>query len=98
MDKIRPLIFARNLRKNQSSAEQKLWSHLRRRGVGGFRFNRQFRIGPYVVDFLCREKAVVVEVDGATHGEKHELTYDAARTVFAVSRISGPPGYQRRCV
>jgi very-short-patch-repair endonuclease len=89
MDKIRPLKFARNLRAQQTSAELKLWGCLRRRGLGGFRFNRQFRVGTYVVDFVCREKALVVEVDGATHGQGHEIKHDAVRTAFLMSQ-----GYQ----
>lgn len=85
MDKIKPLTFARHLRADQTSAELKLWWCSRRRGVGGFRFNRQFRIAPYVVDFVCREKAFIVEVDGATHGERHEVKHDEKRTEFLVS-------------
>ncbi len=89
MEKTRHLNFARNLRANQTSAELKLWSQLRRRRVGGYRFNRQFAIGPYVVDFVCREKALVIEVDGATHGDTHEISYDKKRTAFLMSQ-----GYQ----
>jgi very-short-patch-repair endonuclease len=50
--------------------------------LGGYRFNRQVTIGPYIVDFLCREKMLVVEIDGATHGEEHEVAYDCQRTSF----------------
>jgi very-short-patch-repair endonuclease len=89
MDKIRPLQFARNLRTHQTSAEAKLRWSLRRRGLGGFRFNRQLRMGPYVADFVCREKGLVVEVDGATHGERRELNHDAKRSAFLVAQ-----GYQ----
>jgi very-short-patch-repair endonuclease len=86
MDHIRHLKFARHLRGNQTSAELKLWARLRRRGLSDYRFNRQFAIGPYIVDFVCREKALVVEVDGATHGETHEISYDEKRTAFLTSR------------
>ena len=86
MERIRQLKFARNLRANQTSAELKLWYQLRRRGLGGYRFNRQFAVGPFVVDFACREKALVVEVDGATHGETHEVSYDEKRTAFLMSQ------------
>ena len=86
MEKIRQLKFARNLRANQTSAELKLWSQLRRRGLDGYRFNRQFAVGPFIVDFVCREKALVVEVDGATHGEAQEVSYDEKRTAFLTSQ------------
>jgi very-short-patch-repair endonuclease len=86
MEHIRQLKFARGLRANQTSAELKLWAQLRRRGLGGHRFNRQFAIGPYVVDFVCRERAFVVEVDGATHGDVSDIKYDEKRTAFLMSQ------------
>ncbi len=79
-------IFARNLRTHQTNAEAKLWGYLRKRSLVGFRFNRQVSLGPYTVDFLCREKMLVVEVDGATHSEPHEVIYDHRRTVFLESK------------
>src|ERR1700691_4994497 len=59
---------ARILRKNSTPAERKLWRYLRSRSLGGFKFVRQQPIGPYIVDFLCREKWLVIEVDGSGHG------------------------------
>jgi very-short-patch-repair endonuclease len=73
---------ARTLRRNMTGAERKLWASLRGRALGGFRFHRQVEIGPYIVDFLCRECRVVVEVDGATHGAACEVKHDDARTAF----------------
>jgi very-short-patch-repair endonuclease len=70
------------LRKNQTPAEIKLWYALRKRTLNGHRFVRQVPIGNYVVDFLCREKALIVEVDGATHGDDHEVKYDMKRTAY----------------
>jgi very-short-patch-repair endonuclease len=78
--------FARALRRHQTSAEQKLWMALRKRRLGIWRFNRQVSVGPYTVDFLCREKMLVIEVDGATHGEKHEVDYDQRRTDFLAAK------------
>ena len=89
MEKTRRLKFARHLRANQTSAELKLWSQLRRRGLGRYRFNRQFAVGPFVVDFVCREKALVVEVDGATHGDRSDVAFDEKRTQFLIAN-----GYQ----
>jgi very-short-patch-repair endonuclease len=73
---------ARQLRREQTAAEIKLWGALRKRSLSGHKFMRQAQIGNYIVDFLCREKALVVEVDGATHGSQDEMKYDAKRTAF----------------
>ena len=58
---------ARRLRKNSTFAERKLWKYLRARSLGGFKFVRQEPIGPYIVDFACREKRLIVELDGSQH-------------------------------
>src|SRR5580658_179828 len=55
--------LARQLRKNSTAVERKLWRHLRSRSLAGFKFVRQQPIGPYVVDFVCREQRLVIEVD-----------------------------------
>jgi very-short-patch-repair endonuclease len=59
--------FARYLRRNMTGVERLLWSRLRRRQQGGFKFRRQVPLGPYVVDFACYAARVVVEVDGPGH-------------------------------
>ena len=59
--------LSRQLRRSQTEAERKLWHRLRNRGLCGFKFVRQEPVGSYFADFLCREKALIVEVDGATH-------------------------------
>lgn len=69
---------ARQLRKNPTKAETRLWSALRRRQVAGARFRRQVPLGPYIVDFLCPAHRLVIEVDGGQHDARQ--TYDAART------------------
>ena len=73
---------SRILRDRATSAEELMWSNLRGRRLQGFKFVRQAPIGQYFVDFLCRRPRVVIEVDGATHGEDSELVRDAARTAF----------------
>jgi very-short-patch-repair endonuclease len=70
---------ARVLRSRAISAETKLWSRVRNRQLGGFKFIRQAPVGKYFADFLCREKMLAVEVDGGTHGLQHEIEYDAER-------------------
>jgi len=69
--------FARRLRRDMTDAERKLWHHLRRRQLLGYRFRRQFPIGPYIVDFACLEVNLVIEVDGSQH---FDATGDVART------------------
>jgi very-short-patch-repair endonuclease len=61
--------FARQLRKNSTAAERKLWRYLRARSLAGFKFMRQQSIGPYVADFVCREQRPVIEVDGGQHAD-----------------------------
>ena len=64
---------ARELRKNMTDAERRLWYHLRHRQIGNDRFRRQVPIGPYIVDFVCFEKRLIIELDGgqhAVHGEE----------------------------
>ena len=59
--------IARRLRRNPTDAEKLLWSHLRYRQVDGARFRRQAPIGRYVVDFVCFDARLVVELDGGQH-------------------------------
>ena len=68
---------ARELRSNPTDAERVLWCHLRLRHIGGYKFRRQRPIGPYIVDFVCLEKYVVIEVDGGQHRQRR--LYDARR-------------------
>jgi very-short-patch-repair endonuclease len=77
--------FARRLRRYQTEAERRLWFELRKRRPAGCRFVRQSPVGPFIVDFLCRERGLVIEVDGATHGEDRDVAYDARRTQFLAS-------------
>ena len=57
----------RHLRSRQTDAERKLWFAVRDRRLSGFKFVRQEAIGPFIVDFVCRDKRLVVEVDGGQH-------------------------------
>jgi very-short-patch-repair endonuclease len=67
---------ARRLRRQSTHAELKLWNRLRRRAIDGQKFVRQEPIGPFVVDFVCRERRLVIEVDGGQHATDKR---DAAR-------------------
>jgi len=73
------IAFARSLRKNQTDAERLLWFRLRGRQLEGFKFRRQERIGSYIVDFICFDKKVIVEIDGGQHNEDDGRKRDEAR-------------------
>ncbi|RWC63216.1 DUF559 domain-containing protein [Mesorhizobium sp.] len=66
---------ARQLRKVENDAEEKLWSELRARRLNGHKFIRQLPIGPYFADFACREANLVVEVDGSQHANRSRDRY-----------------------
>lgn len=74
---------ARRLRTNMTDAERKLWQCLRLKQVASYRFRRQHPIGPYIVDFACLEKHLVIEVDGGQH---HECEADFHRDAFLGGR------------
>jgi very-short-patch-repair endonuclease len=74
---------SRELRKNLTDCERKLWRELRLRQTGN-KFRRQFNIGPFIVDFCCPEKKVIVELDGGHH--QNQMDYDANRTEWLESQ------------
>lgn len=72
---------ARSLRSNMTDAEKKLWQLLSRKQLEGHRFRRQHPIGGrYIVDFICLEQKLIIELDGGQHAEQQE--YDKKRTLF----------------
>ena len=75
---------ARTLRKNLTDAERFLWARLRKRRIGGHKFRRQQPLGPYIVDFVCFETRVIVELDGGHHNEQRQ--YDLERDAWLESR------------
>jgi very-short-patch-repair endonuclease len=77
---------ARSLRRAPSEAEKRLWGFLRDRRLNDFKFVRQAPLGPYFADFLCRDRRLIVEVDGVTHGEDHQVAHDARRTRYLESQ------------
>jgi very-short-patch-repair endonuclease len=70
---------ARALRQRMTDAERLLWRHLRNRELGGWKFRRQYPVGSFIVDFICLEKNVVIEVDGGQHAENE---VDSAKFVI----------------
>ncbi len=55
-----------------TDAERRLWYYLRHRQIGGSRFRRQAPIGPYIADFVCFEKQLIIELDGGQHAVRKE--------------------------
>ena len=63
-----------------TDAEQAIWKHLRGRRFADLKFRRQFPIGPYIADFCCVERKLVVELDGGQHVSQR--AYDDEREEF----------------
>lgn len=76
--------FAKKNRENMPLAEQVLWEELKKNQTG-HRFLRQHIIGDYIVDFLCKDDGLIVEVDGGYHAEREQQEDDALRTQFLES-------------
>ncbi|MDO4958151.1 MAG: endonuclease domain-containing protein [Prevotellaceae bacterium] len=71
--------YARKNRNNMTLGEKALWSSLRHKFLG-HRFYRQYIIADYIVDFLCHEGGVIIEVDGGYHSEPRQTEDDKLRT------------------
>ena len=76
----------RQLRRNASIAENRLWYGLRNRGFDRHKFVRQMPIGPYIADFACREIGLIIELDGGQHATS---TTDTGRTAYLNSQGYG---------
>jgi adenine-specific DNA-methyltransferase len=76
--------LARALRRNMTDAERVLWRFLRDRQLNGYKFRRQHPIGPYIVDFVCLDKKLIVEVDGSQHAVR--IDEDAKRSTYFEGR------------
>ncbi len=71
---------ARKMRHEPVPMEELFWSEVRNRKLGGYKFKRQHLIGRYIVDFVCVEHRLIVEMDGPFHAARVE--YDAVRDAF----------------
>jgi very-short-patch-repair endonuclease len=76
---------ARELRKDQTVAERKLWSYLRNRRICGRKFRRQHPFKKYILDFYCDEIQLAVELDGSSHSGELNRQHDKERTDFLES-------------
>ena len=77
-----PAVFRRSkeLRRNMTPEERKLWACLRSHRQDRIGFRRQHAIGNYIADFCCPRKMLIIELDGGQHLEQEQ--YDAERTAF----------------
>ena len=78
--------LARNLRKNSTKEEYIIWQILRNRNFFNLKFKRQIPIGKYIVDFLCEEKNIIIEIDGGQHNSDVNIIKDEERTKFLESK------------
>jgi len=78
--------LARRLRKESTEAEKLLWSYLRRKSLFGLKFRRQEQIGDYIVDFVCYEKKLIIELDGGHHNQDETKVHDLKRQKWLESQ------------
>lgn len=74
--------FARELRKNSTPQERKLWSFLKSSKFYGLKFRRQFPIGEYITDLCCVKAKLIIELDGGQHNTPSVTDYDKKRDEF----------------
>ncbi len=80
--RIHPTILkrARELRRNMTPQERKLWRHLRGKQLDGIRFRRQHPIDRFILDFFCYEHKLAIEIDGHSHYQPEQQEHDQMRT------------------
>ncbi len=76
--------FVKHLRRKQTTAEARLWTQLRRKKMMGYKFRRQVPIDYFIVDFICFEARLIIEVDGEIH--KFQQEYDRSREQYLVEQ------------
>jgi very-short-patch-repair endonuclease len=74
--------YAREMRKDPTRAEDRVWAWLRSRRFDGVKFRRQVPIGPYIVDFYCAQIRVAIELDGTHHRSPDMNDYDGRRATY----------------
>ncbi|MCL6460325.1 MAG: DUF559 domain-containing protein [Flavobacterium micromati] len=77
---------AKEMRNKPTEAEKMLWNVLSNKGIEGFKFRRQHIIGDYIVDFLCLEKRLIIELDGSIHSLPEQIEHDKERTIWLESK------------
>ena len=74
--------FRKELRKNPTPAEAKLWTLLKGKQLEGKKFRRQFSVANYILDFYCPSEYLAIELDGQGHFEARQAEYDLERDLF----------------
>lgn len=75
----------KELRNNQTKAELLLWQKLRRSRITGYKFVRQYSVGPYILDFYCPKLRLGIELDGDYHNDPEAILYDKDRENYLKS-------------
>jgi len=75
---------AKELRRNSTDAERVLWRQLRAHRLVGYKFRRQQPVGRYIIDFVCFEKQLIIELDGGQHAK--QVAYDGERSAWLQSQ------------
>ncbi len=78
--------FAKRLRSEMTPAELLLWNFLRNKQMDGLRFRRQQPLDSYIVDFVCFEKKLIIEIDGSQHAEEKDERKDKQRDQYFISQ------------
>lgn len=78
--------LAKNLRQNQTQQEHILWNRLRNHKFHNLKFKRQQPLGNYIVDFICKDIKLIIELDGGQHNTKENILADEERTKFLESK------------
>jgi very-short-patch-repair endonuclease len=78
--------LARRLRKESTEAEKLLWRYLRRKSLFDYKFRRQEQIGDYIVDFVCYETKLIIELDGGYHNQDETKINDVRRQKWLESQ------------
>ena len=74
--------IARNLRKKSTIQERRLWNLLKNRQFHNLKFKRQYPIGNYIVDFVCVQAKIIIEIDGGQHNTPEGIEADKKRTEY----------------
>jgi very-short-patch-repair endonuclease len=81
-NKLQTKDLRRQLRKDLTKEERKIWNVVRNRKILELKFFRQYSIGKYILDFYCPAIRLCIEVDGGQHNEEADKTYDQLRTDY----------------
>ncbi len=79
-------ILARVLRTNSTIQEERMWNLLKNHQFHGLKFKRQQPIGNYIVDFICKEAKIIIEIDGGQHNKDNNIENDKIRTEYLESK------------